>query len=316
MSVDSQPVKPKIKVALGLPIHGSMATTAFFVSIINTMNVLKQQGVECFPIFILGESLITRGRNNIVAKFMNDPDATHLMFIDSDISFDPVEVIKLLNHNKELVGGIYPLKTYKWENLSNIEEYKARNKLEVNKDVPEHEFIRQNLLRYNLNFKYPNFEIKNNLVEVKHIATGFMMIKRSCIEKMILHYPERKFWDDMGCLNKQEDRYAYSLFDCAIEDGHYLSEDWFYCSNFSKIGGQVWADVTINLTHWGISPYPGRFLSSLNISGNTQVQIAAQPPSLPPAQPTALPPTQPPALQAQPDWITNIEKRLSNSKLE
>jgi hypothetical protein len=320
--VSKTTTKPHIKIGIGIPLYGGMGFCGFFVSLINTMNVLKQHGVESYPIFILGESLITRARNNIVAKFLNDPDSTHLMFIDGDITWDPVEVIKLLNHNKSLVGGIYPLKTYKWENLSNIEEYKARNKLDINKDVPETEFIRQNLLKYNLNFKYANFQIQNNLVEVKHIATGFMMIKRSLLEKLILHHPEFKFWDDMGCLNASEDRYAYTLFDCCIDQGHYLSEDWRFSKLVTEIGEQVWADVSINLTHTGVCNYAGRFLSSLNIQQSAPPQLqkiqlpqqsqptqptqsSPQPTPSTPSQPPQSPqPSQPPTPQPHPDIIT------------
>ena len=298
------PAKPKVKLAFGLPSHNSQAFIPFFVSLINTMNLLRQQGIESYPIFILGESLITRARNNIVAKFLNDPDSTHLLFIDSDISFDPVEVVKLLNHNKEIVGGIYPLKTYNWENLKNIEEYKARNKSELNKNVPEHEFIRQNLMKYNLNFKYANFQIQNNLVEVKHIPTGFMMLKRSCLEKLILNHPEKKFFCDMKCLTPDEDRFAYALFNCEIENGHYLSEDWYLCSLLSKLNVPIYADVSINLTHWGCAvPYAGRFLSSLNIvqnpvtNANTEVQKTVESSQQSQPQPQSQPQS---SLQSQP----------------
>lgn len=305
------PPKPKIKLGIGIPLYGGMGFAGFFVSLINTMNLLKQQGVDSYPIFILGESLITRARNNIVAKFLNDPESTHLMFIDGDITWDPIEVVKLLNHNKELVGGIYPLKTYKWENLKNIEEYKTRNKSELNKNVPEHEFIRQNLMKYNLNFKYANFQIQNNLVEVKHIATGFMMIKRSLLEKLIMAHYRLKFFDDMGCLSKDEDRFAYTLFDCEISEGHYLSEDWRFCKLVSDMNIPIYADVSINLTHHGITGFAGRFLSSLNIvqnpapvtNANTEVQktVDSSQPQSQQSQPSQPSPQQPqPQSQSSP----------------
>lgn len=262
----------KLKVAIGMPIYASMCNANSMISLFNTMGILKQYGVESYPIFIMGESLITRARNNIVAKFLNDPDSTHLIFIDSDIVWNPVEVLKLLKHDKDIVGGVYPLKTYKWEKLENLDEILDRHQNDLNKDVPKVEFIKQNLLKYNLNYKYAQFRVENNLVEVKHIATGFMMIKREVLEKMILQHPELKFWDDMGCLNKEEDRFAYTLFDCEVVDGHYYSEDWLFCHRWTQMGGQVFADVTINLTHVGYCAYQGRYLSSLNI-GNAKTTM-------------------------------------------
>jgi hypothetical protein len=277
MSTVSQPVPTNpqrvttadgrpVKVCIGTPLYGGLGYATYFISLINTMNLLSKNGIECEPIFILGESLITRARNNIVAKFLNKSEATHLMFIDGDISWNPVEVLKLLKHDKDLVGGIYPMKTYKWENLNDLEKFRERHKSDLHKNVPFNEFVRQNLMKYNLNYKSASFGVQNNLVEVKHIATGFMMIKRATLEKTIMAHPELKFWDDMGCLNKDEDRFAYTLFDCQTVEGHYFSEDWLFCHRWEKIGGQIFVDVTINLTHSGTHQFPGRFISSLNLA--------------------------------------------------
>jgi hypothetical protein len=287
MSIASQSVAPTVqkvtsdgrpvKLCICTPLYGGLGYATYFISLINTMNLLAKNGIECEPIFILGESLITRARNNIVAKFLNKPEATHLMFIDGDISWNPVEVLKLLKHDKDLCGGIYPMKTYKWEGLNDLEKFKERHQSDLHKNVPFPEFVRQNLMKYNLNYKSASFGVQNNLVEVKHIATGFMMIKRATLEKMILALPELKFWDDMGCLNKDEDRFAYTLFDCQTVEGHYFSEDWLFCHRWEKLGGEIYVDVTINLTHTGTHQFPGRFISSLNIMSKAPDQSQEAP---------------------------------------
>ena len=46
--------------------------------------------------------------------------------------------------------------------------------------------------RDNLNYTSAHLEINENIIELKHIATGFMMIKREVIDKMIQKYPETK----------------------------------------------------------------------------------------------------------------------------
>lgn len=260
----------KPRVVIGTPCYGGMAYTNYFVSLMHTLKMMEANGIDCYPIFIQGESLITRGRNNIVAKFLNDPLATHLIFIDADIAWNPIDVLKLLQHNKDIVGGIYPMKTYKFENLDfkNLSDIIERNKGSLHSSIPTPEFIRQNLMKYNLNHKHAQFKVEKNLVEVKHIANGFMMIKREVLEKMIEAHPEFKFWDDMGCLNKEEDRFAYTLFDCKVVDGHYFSEDWLFCHRWEEMGGSIYTDITINLTHIGTHHFQGRFLSSLNIKQN------------------------------------------------
>ena len=56
------------------------------------------------------ESLITRARNNLVAKCMSNKDISHIMFIDADVGFDVESIYKLIAHDKDIVGGIYPRK--------------------------------------------------------------------------------------------------------------------------------------------------------------------------------------------------------------
>ena len=48
---------------------------------------------------------------------MTVPDSTHFLFIDNDITWDPVDIFKLLLADKDLIGGIYPLKSYEWNKL-------------------------------------------------------------------------------------------------------------------------------------------------------------------------------------------------------
>ena len=60
-----------------------------------------------------------------------------------------------------------------------------------------------------------------------------------------------------------ENKYAYALFDCGVEEGHYFSEDWLFCSRWTKLGGKVYVDVTINLTHTGVQDFKGSFVSTL-----------------------------------------------------
>ena len=63
------------------------------------------------------DSLVSRARNNLVAKALTDPDTTHIMFIDSDISWEPFDIFKLILSEKPLVGGVYPMKHYFWDRL-------------------------------------------------------------------------------------------------------------------------------------------------------------------------------------------------------
>jgi hypothetical protein len=118
-------------------------------------------------------------------------------------------------------------------------------------------------MRYNLNYLGNTLEIVNNLTKVRHLATGFMMIRRDTIEKMGRAFPSTKYTDDVNFLIPEENKFAYALFDCGVVDDHYLSEDWMFCNRWSTIGGELWIDVTINLTHTGIHDFAGCYMSAL-----------------------------------------------------
>jgi hypothetical protein len=119
------------------------------------------------------------------------------------------------------------------------------------------------MLTYNLNYVNKKIEIKDNMTEVRHIATGFMMMKRNVIEKMMDGFPYTKYTDDIGFLKGDENNFAYALFDCGVENNHYLSEDWMFCERWRKLGGSIHVDVTINLIHTGTEHYNGCYLSSI-----------------------------------------------------
>jgi len=223
-----------------------------------------------FPLtieFCRNDSLVSRARNNLIAKAMSDPSNTHFMFIDNDITWSPLDILKLILADKSLCGGVYPIKNIEWPKLvgDNVvtKWIEHKNNSGLANMVSDTDYIQHKMVRYNINPISNVLSVTNNLTTVRHLATGFMMIRREVIEKMQQAFPSTKYTDDVGFLHGDENRNAYALFDCGVEDGHYFSEDWLFCSRWTKMGGEVWIDVTINLTHTGIEDYKGSFLASI-----------------------------------------------------
>jgi hypothetical protein len=260
--------KNKVKLYILTPCYGGLCHVNYVNKIIDTKELLISLGIPVVLQFIRNESLITRGRNNLIAKAMHDKDTSHILFIDSDITWDPIDILKLIVNDKELSGGIYPIKKYHWDRLSasSLEGIMAKKNLPYNQSLTNEQLIYHNLLHYNFNYLQNANKIENNCMEVYTLATGFMMIQRKCIEKMIEKYPQYKYTDDCGFLHGDENKYAYALFDCAIVNDHYFSEDWLFCHRWKEIGGKIWADITINLWHTGQEDYCGRLISTLNIN--------------------------------------------------
>ena len=78
-----------------------------------------------------------------------------------------------------------------------------------------------------------------------------------------MFYLSTKYVDDIGFLSGEENDFAYALFECGVQDGQYLSEDWFFCDRWRNMGGDAFIDVTIKLTHTGIEDFKGSFITSI-----------------------------------------------------
>jgi hypothetical protein len=257
----------KIHLFILTPCYGGLCHINYVNCLLETVNLFRSVNIPLSIQFCKNDSLVSRARNNLIAKAMSNTESTHFMFIDADITWDPVDILKLIISDKSLIGGVYPLKRYAWERFTEKDYInkliERKNKSQLKDIITNENMIQYNLLKYNVNFLDNVLQIDNNITKVKHIATGFMMIKRSTIEQMSKAFPSTKYTDDVGFLVGKENEYAYALFDCGVEDDHYYSEDWLFCHRWSKMGGNIYLDVSINLTHTGNEDYAGSFISSL-----------------------------------------------------
>jgi hypothetical protein len=208
-----------------LPMYGGQCSEATFTALMKFVIIATKLGINYTVDITSNESLITRGRNNLVSKFMCNKAATHLMFIDSDIGFDAEAIFRLLLSNQDVVGGAYPMKSLPIKYVLN----KVSNPVTDGKD----------------------------LIEVSTLGTGFLMVKRHVIEKMIEAHPHLKYKDSLN-FGKECEKFMYALFDTMIDpDGHYLSEDWTFCYRWRQMGGRVFVNSSVKLDHTGYYKFCG-----------------------------------------------------------
>ena len=192
----------KVHIHFGIPCYGGQITEPCFTSFLRFILLAQKLGLQWSLDTMVNESLVTRARNNLMEKMMTNKDATHFMFIDADIRFQPESIPMMIAADKEVIGGLYPKKA-----------------------LP---------ISYVINVK-PNTQIINDLFPVDTMGTGFMMFKREVYEQLIVAHPETKYIDDVG-LGKQFEPNMYSIFDTIIDEkGHYLSEDWTFCRRWGSI---------------------------------------------------------------------------------
>ena len=225
---------------LATPCYGAAVTLRYFHSVINTMVYAKSSGLVITVETLAGDSLIPRARNSLVAKFLAHKQATHLLFVDADIGFEPAHLVRLLALNEDIAACMYPLKQYLWDDAAVA---RAR----------DGELITTAPLRY-VGSPCPRetYERRGDFVTADYAGTGFMLISRSAIVRMIEAYAHLHFTTAHAPLNVAPE-FLYALFDTAIdpETRHYLSEDYNFCARWRSIGGKIWLDTESALVHAG-----------------------------------------------------------------
>jgi hypothetical protein len=251
--------KPGFKIMVCTPCHSE-------VSMHYTQAVLKFQ-MECMKknilvsFSLLKSSLVTQGRNLCVAEFLNHPDNyDYLLFIDSDIHFEPKTIFKMIGADKDVIACPYPMKmidTEKmWRKLNNTDLVKTK----------------EDLLRagYTFPIKLENqsdITMEHGVIEVSHAPTGCMLIKREVIEKMIKHHPELRIYQPTVINGKEVAKENfYNLFDTLhdVETKRYFGEDFGFCQRWTNMGGKVFIYALDYITHVGEHQYCGRFYDLLD----------------------------------------------------
>ena len=244
----------KERIFIATPCYGGQLTEAYFRSTIRLLTFCNQHQIPVAFGTIANESLVTRARNVLVAYFLQS-NFTRLMFIDADIEFQVEDVIKLIAHNKDVVVGAYPKKGVNWQRI--------RESVRGTHDALDDRQIASFGSDYAINFKFLNREqkqiaIENGLIRLHDGATGFMMIKREVVDKMIEAYPDLKYNNDLNT-PKELDPHFYAFFDTMIDpkDKRYLSEDYTFSRRWQDIGGEIWLDPSISLNHYGSFNFQG-----------------------------------------------------------
>lgn len=256
----------KPSLAILTPCYGGLCYSNYTISLINTIKIFESCNFPVKPYFLNNDSLVSRARNNLIGTAMLDQSITHFIFIDGDIVWNPFDIVKLVLSNELVIGGLYPKKNYKFNKIiSNPQAITQwiEKKNQIDPNIPDELIIRNNLLDYNLNYLSSNLQINKNKIEVKHLATGFMMFKREVIETMCEKFPETKYIDDTGFIPPAQSIYTYALFDCGVVGGNYYSEDWLFCHRWTGVGGKIYADISIDLVHIGTENYQGSFMKNL-----------------------------------------------------
>ena len=233
----------KAKVLVATPCFAGLCSAEYMTSMSRLAALASTYKIDISLVTGRNESLITRARNNLASEFLSIPEATHLMFIDSDIGFDPNDVIKLILRDKDVVAGPYPQKKLNWAGIKEVASNGgSEEEMKIASLIFTHALKDEDgVLKNRLN-------LTGEVTEVDYAGTGFMLIKREVLEQMRDAMTDDEWYSIPGIEAKM-----YDFFKLHIDKKNrlYLGEDWTFCQTWKDMGGKVWLDESIVLKHVG-----------------------------------------------------------------
>ena len=212
-----------MKLAIATPFYSMTGYSPYITALTQTAQILCKTGVDWEYWDYSGDTYIDRARNMLVYRFFTS-DCTDLLFIDSDLSWDPMGLVHLLKSPYELTGGVYPIKN-NWEHFTESIIYDGNHA--------------------------PVQDLSTGLIESVWLPAGFMRIRRSCIDRMYEAYKDNWFYSSAG-------EHIPNLFECSVNHEHYrVGEDVEFCKKWTDIGGKCWIEPRITFNHAGVKLYEG-----------------------------------------------------------
>lgn len=257
----------EMKLFIATPMYGGMCTGLYTKSLMDMTAVFMNHGIQSQIYYLFNESLITRARNYCVANFLRS-EATHMMFIDSDIAWRAMDVMYMLHLITErqedpdkrlrIFTGLYPKKTIAWEKVLHAAKSGAYDDNPIGLEQVAGDMVFNPLAS-----EYPDGQAPvGEPVKVKESGTGFMIIERSVFDDYKEAYPEYLYTPDHLRENEfKRGEQIMAYFDCIInEQNRYLSEDYMFCQNCLKIGINIWTLPLVDLMHTGTYTFQGNLV--------------------------------------------------------
>ena len=259
----------KRKLFIATPMYGGMCAGMFARSVADLAALCSQYGIPLQFYFLFNESLITRARNYCVDEFIRS-DADHLMFIDSDIGFNPQDIIALMAlqaqdpDKYDIIGGPYPKKCISWEKI----------KLAVDKGIADEDpnVLEKFVGDYVFNPKGGQQSIAiGEPCEVLEIGTGFMMISKPAMKKFCEFYPQYMYKPDhVRTEHFDGTREIMMAFQAEVDpkSKRYLSEDYWFCQKAQEANLKTWFCPWMKMQHVGTYIFGGSLADLASIGAS------------------------------------------------
>lgn len=214
------------KILIATPTYTGEVNMKYTCALLNTFRICVEHGIEVHLGYTSGDALVQKSRNYLLTYALNN-GYDDLIFIDDDIEWDPVWILKMLEYPVDVVGGVYRKKF-------DEEVYAVRLVEPIQGDS------------------------RTGLMKVEGLATGFLRLSRRAFTAL---WTSSESYIN-GMLPNER-----MVFDLKIEDGQLFSEDYVMSKKLSRLGFDLWIDPRMCCVHIGPKPFVGHFIKWLEDSG-------------------------------------------------
>lgn len=239
--------KKSKSVFIATPMYGGMCHGSYAKSVFNTMKFLLDKGIEVQYRDMYNNSLVTEARDLFTQMFLNS-GCDYLFFIDADQSFKPEDVLRMIEEDKDIIGGVVPKKRINWNSIYEAAQH----------GIPA-DMLSKFSGEFNLSL-LPQQEQPEDFTksfEVSHIGTGMMIIKRSVFDK--LKDSVRSYiYTGSGVLGINPGDKIHEFWNTSIsKEGTWMGEDVNFCYMWRELGGKIYAAPYAKTTHVGSYEFSG-----------------------------------------------------------
>jgi hypothetical protein len=250
--------KPSMRLFVATPVHSDVSIHYFKAC----LEFQKECFVRKIPVMfqVMKSSLVTQGRQLCVSGFLAS-DCTHMLFIDSDITFNYKMFERMVNYDKDICLVPYPVKTIDFQKI----KAKIKNGNELDPMVLGNQ--------YTLSVEnQKNVKVENGFIEVERGPTGCMLIKRQVFDVLIKEYPEFTIKQHTLIDGKLVEReHMYNFFDTYWDPKAktYTGEDFYFCKLAKHAGIKMYALIDEYISHYGEFGYTGRLMDEFTSTSDT-----------------------------------------------
>lgn len=190
-------------------------TDAYLQALEGSLPSLDAAGWEHHAAFEVTNPYISAARASMLGKALKW-GADVIVFIDDDVSWDPQDLLTLIETEGDVVGGNYCYKT-----------------------DDEVRFMGKPFLGPS---GHPIVRASDGAVSMFALPAGFLKVTRAGVMRFLEAYPNlRMNWHEAG--------FSVDLFNHGVYEGVWFGEDFAFCRNWMALGGEIWCPPDLNLVH-------------------------------------------------------------------